>query len=300
MNSKDITRGVIALVVIVSLYLLVFGGDPSGSSGGGAIEVDRGNLQMTLSERGTLTTRNATRIRSEVRGRRRIEWMVDEGSRVATGDLLVELEKTEVQRRIDQLENELIADETSLNSGRNDLKIQEDKNKTTLEKAQLGLEVAQVELEKLKQGDIPRRKRELELAIERATSELERSEGLWKDMPTMLEKGFVTSDQFEQERINLKERREALVTANQNKSLYDAYEMPLSLKQKESSVTEASRSLEMETRAAETVIANLQLRVSQFDRRVGETEEELNRRKNQPEQDVCLFNSGRHCILWES
>lgn len=279
MNSRELTRGLIGIVVVAVLIFLFFGGGSEEMARGGTAQVSRGDLPITLTERGTLTTRNATRIRSEVRGRRRIEWMVDEGSQVSKGDLLVELEKTEVQRRIDQLENELIAEETSLNSARNDLKIQEDRNKTNLEKAQLGLEVAQVELEKLKQGDIPRKERELDLAIERAESELERSEGLWKDMPTMLEKGFVTSDQFEQERIKLKERREALVTAKQNKNLYNSFEKPLSLKQKESSVSEAARSLEMEIRAAETSIANLVLRVSQYERRLGESQEELNREK---------------------
>ncbi|OUU20660.1 MAG: hypothetical protein CBC13_10330 [Planctomycetia bacterium TMED53] len=280
MISKKMSQGLIGLVIFSGLFLLIFGGDSSNEISGGIAVVSRGDLPINLTERGTLTTRNATRIRSEVRGRRRIEWMVDEGSQVKEGDLIVELEKTEVQRRIDQLENELIAEETSLNSARNDLKIQEDRNQTNLEKAQLSLEVAQVELEKLKQGDIPRRERELELAIERAESELERSEGLWKDMPTMLEKGFVTSDQFEQERIKLKERREALVTAKQNKTLYNSYEKPLSLKQKESSVSESTRSLEMETRGAETAIANLVLRVSQFERRLGESQEELEREKS--------------------
>ena len=80
--------------------------------------------------------------------------MVDEGSQVKEGDLIVELEKTEVQKRIDQLENELIAEKRPVFSTQRS-KDPEDRNKTTLEKAQLGLEVAQVELEKLRQGDIP-------------------------------------------------------------------------------------------------------------------------------------------------
>ena len=280
MKTKERNRILLGLAVLGGLYFLFSAGDSAEEAGGGVVAVSRGNLPINLTERGTLTTRNATRIRSEVRGRRRIEWMVEEGSQVKEGDLIVELEKTEVQRRIDQLENELIAEETSLYSARNDLKIQEDRNKTNLEKAQLSLEVAQVELEKLKQGDIPRRERELNLAIEKAQSNLERSEGLFKDMPTMLEKGFVTSDQFEQERIKLKEFREGLVTANQNQALYEAYEMPLSLKQKESSVSQAARALEMESRAAEKAIANIALRVSQYERRVGESQEELEREKS--------------------
>ncbi|MGB1071059.1 MAG: biotin/lipoyl-binding protein, partial [Planctomycetota bacterium] len=166
MKSKEQIRLIVGLIILAGIFFVFFGGETAENSGGGVVIVNRGDLPITLTERGTLTTRNATRIRSEVRGRRRIEWMVDEGSQVKEGDLIVELEKTEVQKRIDQLENELIAEETSLFSARNDRKIQEDRNKTNLEKAQLGLEVAQVELEKLRQGDIPRRARELSLAIE--------------------------------------------------------------------------------------------------------------------------------------
>ncbi len=269
----------LAFVLVFLIYQAFWSGGSGNDVEGGFVKVSRGDLSLTLSERGTLTTRNATNIRSVVRGRRRIEWLVDEGTVVKEGDILVELEKTEVQRRIDQLENELISVETSLNSAINDLKIQEDKNKTTLEKAKLNLEVAEVELEKLTLGDIPRRERELSLAIEKATSELERSEGLWEDMPTMLEKGFVTQDQFEQERINLKERRDALVTAEQNQLLYDTYEKPLTKKQKNAGVLEAQRNVEMETRGAATLLANLKLRVSQYERGLAETREEFDREK---------------------
>ena len=106
----------LALVLVFLLYQAFWSGGSGNEVEGGFVKVGRGDLSLTLSERGTLTTRNATNIRSVVRGRRRIEWLVDEGTVVKKGDILVELEKTEVQRRIDQLENELISVETSLNS----------------------------------------------------------------------------------------------------------------------------------------------------------------------------------------
>ena len=99
MISKKMSQGLIGLVIFSGLFLLIFGGDSSNEISGGIAVVSRGDLPINLTERGTLTTRNATRIRSEVRGRRRIEWMVDEGSQVKEGDLIVELEKTEDQRR---------------------------------------------------------------------------------------------------------------------------------------------------------------------------------------------------------
>ncbi|MGE4619859.1 MAG: HlyD family efflux transporter periplasmic adaptor subunit [Planctomycetota bacterium] len=280
MNNQIMKTVGIGAIFLVVFSWIAWGGAGAGSLGvGGFSAVQRGDLKISLTERGTLKTRNATHIRSEVRGRTKVEWMVDEGKKVAKGEVLVELEKTDVQRRIDQLENELISIETNLNSARTDLAIQKDKNKTNIEKSKLALEVAQVEKEKLMLGDIPKSERSLALAIERAESELARAEGLWQDMPTMLEKGFVTQDQFEQERINLKEKREGLVTAKQEKQLYADFEKPLSIKQKEAAVTEALRGVEMATRQAGTLIGNLQVRVSQSERALKESQEELDREK---------------------
>lgn len=278
-NQIKITVGIGVLILVTSVWIIWRGAGSGNSAAGGIAVVQRGDLKIALTERGTLKTRNATHIRSEVRGRTKIEWMVDEGTRVKEGDVLVELEKTEVQRRIDQLENELISIETNLNSARTDLAIQLDKNKTNIEKSKLGLEVAQVEKEKLLLGDIPKQERSLSLAIERAESELLRAESLWEDMPQMLEKGFVTQDQFEQERINLKEKREGLVSAKQEQKLYQDFEKPLSVKQKEAAVTEALRGVEMEARQADTLIGNLQVKVNQSERALRESQEELDREK---------------------
>ena len=112
-------------------------------------------------------------------------------------------------------------------------------------------------------GDIPKEERRLDLSIEKAESELSRAEGLWEDMPQMLEKGFVTQDEYEQERINLKEKREGLVTAKQERELYKVFEKPLSLKQKHAAVTEAQRGVERVAKQAETKMGSLLVKVSQ-------------------------------------
>ncbi|RUA08569.1 MAG: hypothetical protein DSY81_09100 [Bacillota bacterium] len=265
-------------LLLLMILIWAFGGDDgSGTPSGGSTPVRRGTLKVTLTERGTLKTRNAVHIVSEVKGRTAIEWLIEEGSRVEKGDIVVELEKEESQRRIDALEDNLIGFEIELNSSRTEVEIQREQNKTDSEKAQLALEVAQVEREKLLSGDIPKDERRLNLAIEKAESELTRAEGLWEDMPQMLEKGFVTQDEFEQERINLKEKREGLVTAKQDRELYKVFEKPLNIKQKEAAVTEALRGVERVGKQAETKMGSLLVKVSQDERRLRACQEELER-----------------------
>jgi HlyD family secretion protein len=285
----------LAIGVAVLLLLLFLGGvfDDSGDgvATGGSVPVRRGTLTVTLTERGTLKTRNAVHIRSEVKGRTAIEWLIEEGVRVVKGDVVVELEKQDTQRRIDELEKNLIGIEIELNSSRTEVAIQREQNKTDAEKSQLALEVAQVEKEKLLSGDIPKDERRLNLAIEKAESELVRAEGLWEDMPEMLEKGFVTQDEFEQERINLKEKREGLVTAIQERKLYKDFEKPLSMKQKAAAVTEALRGVERVVKQAETKMGSLVVKVSQDERRLDESQEELGREQYDLERMTILAPS---------
>jgi HlyD family secretion protein len=265
-------------IILLLILNWTFGGEGGkGSATGGTTPVRRGTLKVTLTERGTLKTRNAVHIRSAVQGRTPIEWLIEEGSRVEQGDIVVELEKQETQRRIDELEKSLISIEIELNSSRTEVAIQTEQNKTDHEKSQLALEVAQVEKEKLLLGDIPKEERRLDLAIEKAQSERNRAEGLWEDMPQMLEKGFVTPDEFEQERINLKEKREGLITATQERKLYKDFEKPLNIKQKSAAVTEAHRGVERVAKQAETKMGSLRVKVSQDERRLEESQEELAR-----------------------
>ena len=54
---------------------------------GGTFTVKRGDLSITLTERGTLKTRNAAQVRSQVEGRTPIQWLADEGKAVKQGDV---------------------------------------------------------------------------------------------------------------------------------------------------------------------------------------------------------------------
>ena len=107
-NRTKMAFGGGALLLLVILIWAFGGGDGTDTPSGGSTPVRRGTLKVTLTERGTLKTRNAVHIRSAVKGRTAIEWLIEEGTKVEKGDVVVELEKEETQRRIDDLEDNLI------------------------------------------------------------------------------------------------------------------------------------------------------------------------------------------------
>ena len=129
------------------------------------------------------------------------------------------------------------------------------------------------------EGDIPTEERRLELALITTTSELERTKARFTEMPTMQEKGFITADQFEDERIKLRKANEALQTAEQEKALYLKYKKPLDIRQKEAAVTEAERGVSRATNQAEARLEGKKAVVNQKERRLSrevlKLEEEL-------------------------
>lgn len=273
------------LVVIIVLAALAAGGlwkagffestatvDPNA---GGTFTVRRGDLQVTLTERGTLKTRNAKEIRSMVDGRATIQWLVEEGSTVKGGDIVVELDKTETEQDVENLQSEIIQLESELKAAQTEERIQQDQNLTDIEKAELAHEVATSELEMLLDGDIPAEERRLDLAIQTAESELGIIQRRFKEMPTMLEKQFITEDQFEEEEIKLKKAEDSLATALQEKRLYHQYKKPLEIKQKESAVTEAERGVERARNQSEARLEQRRANVNEKDRRLNRHRAEL-------------------------
>ena len=214
--------------------------------------VKRGNLRITLTERGTFKARNSARVRvGDMRGGAKIEWIIEEGSEVKKGDIVVELEKTEAKNRIEQLESQVIQYESEKKAAITEEIIQEAQNKTDIEKAGLNLEVARVELKKLNEGDIPKKERELELAIEKGESDMKIAARKVAANLELIKEDFVTQDQVERDEIGLKTCANALETAKLNKTLYEVHERPLELKQKSAAVVETERGLERAAQRAE-------------------------------------------------
>lgn len=252
---------VVLLICTGPLAYWYFRGDEATETGPmdetGAFVVKKGDLVITLTERGTLKTRNATRIRPQIRGNATIEWIIEEGTKVEKDQILVELDRTETKRRVEELEGRVIQLESEHKAAETELLIQEEQNKTDIEKADLAVEVADVTLKKLIEGDIPQEVRTRQIRINKAVSDVKRAQYKFDAMPELKEKGFITEDAYEQERISLETAKTEEESAKLDMKLYEDYQKPLDLKQKRSALTEATRNLE---RAKKQANARLEAR----------------------------------------
>ncbi len=243
-------RGAIGLLVLLACVGAIAARGLSGAprdpapAPANAFAARRGTLRITLDETGTLKTKNASTIRSGVEGSAKIAFLIDEGAAVKSGDVLVELDQTEVKEKIEELERNRIQGESELDTARSELEIQEAQTKTDLEKADLRVDVARVAQQKLKEGDIPKERKTRQLRIEKATSGLQRAEEKYRTMPDLQKLGFVTKSQVEEERLKVEEARVELDAAKQDMDLYTRFQEPLDTKTKDAEVSEAEREID--------------------------------------------------------
>ncbi len=63
--------------------------------------ITRGDLQVTVTEKGTLESSNNVEVRSKVWGWKTVNWVIESGVDVKKGDLLVELDASEMEKKVD-------------------------------------------------------------------------------------------------------------------------------------------------------------------------------------------------------
>ena len=65
-------------------------------------QVRRGDLVVTVTEQGTLESSNNVEVRSKVWGWKTVNWVIESGAEVKKGDVLVRLDASEMEKKVDE------------------------------------------------------------------------------------------------------------------------------------------------------------------------------------------------------
>ncbi len=244
---------------------------------GGTHTVTRGKLPITINEKGTLKTKNSTLLNAETYAK--IEWIIEEGKTVKKDDVLVKLDKQDTEKQAEQLENQVTQLEAELKSATTNELIQQQQNQTNIEKAELAVEVAKVELRKFLEADDPAEQRKLALAVETAETDVQRNEDQVKANEELRREDFVTENQLREARILLKKAKNDLEGARMEQKSYADYRRPLDLRKKEAAVVEAERGLDQARKAAEAQLADKTAQVRQRETSLSRTKHQLTKTK---------------------
>ena len=123
----------------------------------GGFPVMRQDLEITVTQRGNLSARNATKIYSALEGRAAILDLVDEGTVVEPGDVLVKLDSSALEDRKVAQDIAVQNARAALTKSEQNLQIQQSQNASDVAAAEQKLDFAKTDLRKYKEGDGPKK-----------------------------------------------------------------------------------------------------------------------------------------------
>ncbi|MCB9914361.1 MAG: efflux RND transporter periplasmic adaptor subunit [Planctomycetes bacterium] len=246
-KKRSGARVVWAFLIVVALG--VAGAWQLGWLGGGeelrieGAPVRRGPLEITVTERGNLEAQNSYSLKNEVEGRTTILYLIEEGTYVRAGDLVAELDASElVDRRVTQ-EITVQSARASKTKAEENLKIQEIENESQIAKARQQVEFATTDLEKFREGDRPQQIEEVNENILLREAELVQAEATKTWSEELFDKGFIEKTELDRDQLAFSRAEVLLEQSKRSKELLTTYEHPKEEARLAGDLEEAQRQL---------------------------------------------------------
>lgn len=140
----------LAGAAVLALVLLLAVGRGRGESVDEAalVAVERGPLTISLNETGAIQAKHNLEIKCEVEGQSTITYIVEEGTQVSKGDLLVELDSGDLEEKLTQQQMSYEDAKAARERAVADLDITQSRNESNIKKAEQGLKFAGMDLDK--------------------------------------------------------------------------------------------------------------------------------------------------------
>jgi HlyD family secretion protein len=263
----------IALLLLIGIAVVAFDHSSSKvalSSDMPSFAVERGPLRISVTESGTIQAREQIILKCEVEGKTTILTLVEEGTRVKKGDLLVELDSSALlDARVDQQIRVQNA-EAAFVGARENLAVVENQARSDVNKAELAFDFAKQDLRKYVEGEYLNQRKEMESQITLAKEELQTAEEKLKWSQKLFEKEYISQTELQIDELSAHKNKLNLELAENNLRLLEDFTHPRELAELESDVNQAEMALERTNRKAKADVvqaeAELKAKESEFER----------------------------------
>lgn len=212
--------------------------------------VARGDMRITIRQRGTIEARDPANVQSPLFGRATILDMVPEGTLVKEGDWLFTLDVESQREKLLAQQISAKSAEQNLINARKQLEIRRQQNESDIKRAELNVLFADLNKKQYVEGDLPREQQTVEAEITLAKEELERARDTLNWSIQLEEKGFISTDKLKSDELAVRRRQIDQELAEKKKVVLDDYTSKKRLRELESEFEESRRELErVKTRA---------------------------------------------------
>lgn len=247
-NAKRRKAGIGLSVIGVLLLLLVVAGLRNKTAEGSVntsefFTVREGPLTISITEAGTIQAKDQIVLKNEVEGQAQIIFLIEEGTQVEEGDLLVELDASQlVDSRVDQ-EIQVQNKEADFISARENLEVVKNQAESDVTAAELAYQFAKEDLAKYLDGDYPMSLKEAEAKIALSKSDRSQTQEQLEGSKRLLEEGFLTSIEFDQHQSQAERADLDLQLAEASLELLQEYTHTRTMTELESAIEESERAL---------------------------------------------------------
>jgi multidrug resistance efflux pump len=211
-------------------------------------------LELNIVERGALESAKNSDIYCTVKAGTKnstvattIKWVIDDGSSVKKGDLLVDLDDSGLQEQLKTQKITLDSAEADKVKAEEDFKIQKSQNESDIKTAEVNLELAEIDLKKYKEGDYPQQLKIFEGNIKQAESDVEQQRDRVAWANRMVKKGYLTVTQAQGEQSKMESLEIVLAKALEDRRVLTNKEYGTGKREttfRENNVAEAKRALD--------------------------------------------------------
>ena len=194
---------VVVVVLIVATAVVVFraGGADAAAAAQPTFRVRQGPLTISVVESGTIKSLEQVSLKNEVEGNTTIIFLIPEGTRVQEGDLLVELDASNLQDNLIQQQISLDNAEAAFVKAREGLAVAKNQAESDISKAELDFQFAQEDVTQYVEGEHPQEVREAQSNITLNKEELERATEKLKWSEQLFEEKYISQTELDADRL---------------------------------------------------------------------------------------------------
>lgn len=232
--------------------------------------VQEGPLVISVTETGTVKPRETIVLKSQLEGRSTVLFLVPEGRQVEKGELLVELDVTQLKDQRVEQEIRVRNAEASYIRTRENLEVVRNQARSEVEKAELTLRFAHEDLRNYKDGEYPNQQTKLKGQIAYREEQLQRNAEKAKWSQQLFDEKYLSETELKADQLAAQQAQLDLDSARNDLKLLEEYTYRRKIDQFTSDVSQAEMALErVKKKTSADVIqaeADLAAREAEFNR----------------------------------
>lgn len=243
MRRRPLLSGVAVLFISIIAYFALRPAR-NGLASTAYYEVKRGDFTVSVIEPGTLSAVSEVVIRNEVEGVARIISIVQEGTRVKKGDLLVELDASNAEDQINQQQISYEKAKFGVQQAEAQLDIMRSSTNSDYLAAALKLKFAKIDREKYLQGQQLVDLIEASNKVVAIQAQLSFNKDTYINSTNLAAKGYETKQKVDGDRLTLLNSQNAEIVATNGVWMLEQFDIPKFKEKYDADVLQAEQELE--------------------------------------------------------